>query len=85
MENLVKQESKVSLANLDQWVLQETRVQWETRVKKDLLVCQDHKVQEVTLAKMEPQVYQVHQDKLVQQEREVWLDHLDPEDSKECL
>lgn len=84
MEKLVNQDFKVFLEGLDQWELQEIRVQLEIKDLRVPLGYQVHLEPEVILVKM---VHQAEQDHLVNQglqEKEVYLGHLVQEVSKEC-
>lgn len=84
MEKLESQDFKVFLEGLAQWVLQVIRDLLEIRVLRDLLEYQGHQELGVTQAKMDDQAEVDHQDKLVQQGREVYQEVQDQEVSKEC-
>jgi len=84
MEKLESQDFKVFLEGLAQWVLLVIRDQLVIRVLKDLLEYQGHQELGVTQAKMDDQAEVDHQDKLVQQGREVYQEVQDQEVSKEC-
>ena len=84
MEKLENLEFRVFLEGLVPWAPLEIRDQWEIREQKDLLEFLDPLAQEETLEKMVLLVFLGPLDKLAQQEREVWLDLLAQEVSKEC-
>lgn len=84
MGKLVNLDFKVFLVGQVQWVHQEIRDQWETKVQKVRQESQVHLVQEATQGKMVILEELDNQDLQVQQEREAYLEAQDQEVSRVC-
>lgn len=85
MERMENQVLRDSRASQGQWVPLETKVPWENREGKEILVYQDSKDLEVIQARMELLVVLDHQGQLDQLVREEQQAVQDLVDSKECL